>query len=261
MSDILIENPARILEVMVALFADFDVTGTDEALEIYEDRNYCGVSIVISDELEWRPFLERFAREWDGFIFPETNGDIGLKVLAWGTETADVTLLEGAIDYASFKKIDDRKNIVVEFQRFYDYNPRTKKYIYNPADITSNQNHRGKKKPFYCKYHTDNASNKDVISRSMFLVKFPVKRYEFRVLPQNGNEIDVGMVIEAPLPGLDTGSRLLLVTSKKIDDNGDVLRVMDVSSINEKHLIYYDESDERVMEYKDESDPECLVYL
>jgi len=260
-SHLLITSPAKILEEMVSLFADFDIDGIEDVSEIYETRGYTGASICISDGIRWRKFLERFSLEWDAQVFPDPSGDMGIKVLDWGSETAEITLLEDDIDYESFKKITDRKNIVIEFQRFFDHNPRTNVFKYNPADITSDTGHRGSKKEFYCRQHTDSSTNRDVVSRSMFLLEVPIERYEFRVLPQNGKNIDVGMVIGAPFPGLSSGTRLLLVFSKRPSDSGSILRVLDISSINERSLTYWDEGDSRVQFYLDEDNPEVLVYL
>lgn len=254
MSEILLTNPAEILEEISALFADFNISGLPEAAEIYTDRNYIGSSILINDGITWRKFLENYSKEWDAFIFPEPSGSIGYKVLPWGTITAEISLLEDAIDYESFKVIDDRQNIITKFQRFYDYNPRTKKFKFNPEDIISNQEYAGRAETFECKYHTNSATNKDVVSRSIFLLKFPIRRYEFRVLPQNGNNIDVGMIIEAPLPGLNTGTRLMFVTSKKPSNEGDLLKTFDISTINEGLIILYPDGDPNIYLLSDENE-------
>lgn len=243
MSHIHITDPARILEEMVALFADFDIDGIEDVSEIYEDRGYTGVSILINDGIFWKRFLQEFAQNWDAQISPNPDGSVNINVLKWGTETAEIELTSEMIDYASLKHIPDRSNVTIEIQRNYEYNNRTKIYAFNPADLESTAGYRGEKKIFYGKHHTDSATNQDVAARTLFLTKVPLDRYEFRVLPQNGKNIDVGMIISAPFPaGPYTDTRLLLVFSKKPGDTGDTFRVLDISTINDGLIILYNVS-------------------
>jgi hypothetical protein len=246
MSHIHITNPAIVLEEMVVLFADFDIDGIEDVFDIYEERGYTGMSILINDAILWKRFLQEFAQNWDAQISPNPDGSVNVNVLKWGTEVAEVELTSEMIDYESLKHIPDRSNVTIEIQRNYDYNYRTKIYALNPADLESTVGYRGEKKIFYGKHHTDSSTNLDVTARTLFLTKVPLDRYEFRVLPQNGKNIDVGMVISAPFPaGPYTDTRLLLVFSKKPDDTGDIFRVLDISTINEGLIILYNASDSR----------------
>lgn len=246
MSHLLITDPARILEEISNLFGNFEIEGIEDAAEIYEDRGYSGARIGITDGILWKKFLQEFAQNWDAQISPNPDGSVELNVLKWGSQTAEVELTVNMIDYASLKHIPDRSNITTEIQRFYDYNAGTKIYTFNPADLESTSGQRGKKKLFYGKHHTDSATNLDVAARTMFLTKVVLDRYEFRTLPQNGIDIDVGMVISAPFPaGPYTDTRLLLVFSKKPADTGDTFRVLDISTINDGLIILYNASDSR----------------
>jgi len=262
----LIVNPARMLEAINDKFGSFTIDGITDAESIFTSRGYeNGAVIIINDDLSWEEVFKNYAINFDCLIFQKSNGNIGLKVLDWGTEIATKRIKEVYVDDKTFENWRDLKEIINEYRRMYWYHFRNNFFLRSPADISATTKWQATTTDIDLRYIRESDIARDVASRLIFFKRNPIIWYSFSLPKNKGDDIELADVIEFRYKnGLYPNAwRMIQIYRKTYSQNGLIINfeAMDITGINTGLIQLWDENDDNVVLLKDESDPECNVLL
>ena len=261
----LIENPAKMLEALNDNFGSFTIDGISDAETIFASRGYeNGSVIVIDDDITWEEVLHRYAINFDCLIFQKANGNLGIKVLDWGTEVATKRIKEIYVDDKTFELWRDMKEIINEYRRMYWYHFRKDFFHRLPADIEASTNWQATRGDIDLRYIKESDVARDVASRLIFFKRNPIIWYSFNLPRIKGDDIELADVIEFRYKnGLYPNAWRMIQIFRKTYSQGGLINfeAMDITGINQGLIQLWDESDDKVILLKDESDPECNVLL
>jgi len=131
---------------------------------------------------------------FDTLIYQKANGDVGLKITAWGgSENAEAIV--DYIDVATFKNWRDTSNIVGNYTRKYWYHFRQGRFQRTPQDVTGSTSWKAKDAEIDMRYNRDSTTSYDVAGRAIYFQKAPRVWYQFEIPQVKIGSIDLASVI------------------------------------------------------------------
>jgi len=261
----IIYNPATLLEFINNRFGNFTLNGISDAETIYTARGYSNTAMAIVDGITWGYFLQKFAINFDCFLYFTPGAELKIKALAWGTETATVKLSKSIVSTQTLKKKPDISNLVTQHKILFWYHYEANKYERDYLSNDVNSGWRQTKLEFELEYHRDETEAKDVSERYVFLYKNPLFWFNFTLPEKHANEIEVGDVVEFNHKRAFGYVTDLLVQVFKKEYNygsGDVgFKVLDVDAINMGIIILWGTGDSRLYELVADGSPGERVLL
>ena len=264
----LIQDPAKILGKIISDFSDFIIDGISDASTIFYSRGYSsGASvIVIDDGISWSEVFKRFSNSFDCLIFTKASGNLGIKVLDWGTETAIKKIYPVYVDHKTFKNWKDIKEIVNEYQRMYWYHFREDFFQRTPQDIKISSNWDAKDSELRLYYIKDDIVAMDVTTRVLFIKKKPIIWYEFSIPKKYGNDIDLGDIVNFRYTrGIYKNAWRMVQIFRKVYGknykNTIKFEGFDITGINSGLIVLLDDTNTDIVLLKNENDESCHVLL
>ena len=258
------ENPAVVFSEMNSRFGSFTIDGVAAAAAIYDDREYSGISIVLSDNTTWAEFMAKFAMDWDALMFAQANGNLKIKVLQWGEETPVASIPEVYIhDYSNWMDIE---NIVDEYRRMYWYHFRKTFFHRLPQDVSEDTQWEAEADSIDLRYHSDDGTSKDVAAGILFFTKEPAIYYRIKVESSVAKTLELGDVVNIRYDrGYHPGVFRMMQLFKKEKVAGIenyYLEGIDVTEINYGLIYLWDDADPEVYLLLTEGvDADCGVLL
>jgi hypothetical protein len=261
----LIENPAEQLEELNNIFGLFTFDGITDAANVYNSRKYSGSCIIINDNIKWETFFKNFAVNFDCFLFQKVNGNLGIKVLDWGTETPNHTIKEMYVDQNTFSNRRDMSKIINEYQRMYWYHFRKNFFHRLPSDVTASTKWISEPETLDLRYHRDEVTAMDVTARLIFFKKVPIIYYIIPIPKNIGNKIELGDVINFKYKKgfFPYTYRLTIVLRKNYTQSKEFVFIegMDITGINENLIRLWRDDDKDIIRLIDESEQNCHALL
>lgn len=261
-----IANIAHMLYYLVKDQSSFVCEGIDTATTTYSDRRYWGACIAITDNMKWSDFVPKFCSSFDCWIFQKSNGNLMIKVLDWKTAGLVNTAEINEFMVKDFQFWRDLKDIVTEYQRQFRFHYRDNFFLQTPVDVKVFSNWQSRRKSIEMPYVHDNTTALDVTTRLLFFKKAPLVNYRFKLLSSAAKNVELCDVIglthyDGFYPGV---RRLVIVTRIEINPQESdlvTLEGLDITGINDRALILYEDGNSLVVRLKNESDPECNVLI
>jgi hypothetical protein len=257
-----VRNPAEILDEINTAFGSFTLDGITDATAVYEGRSYTGEYVVIDDSMTWEQFLKVFARNYDCRLFQKANGNLGIKVLDWGTETAESTIEPIYVDDVNFEKWLDADVIIDEYQRRWWWHYRDRNFQLKASDVTADTDYSADREKLDLEFHSDDETAKDVAARLIFFNKKPRIWWSFSLPKTIANPMELASVYALKSKRW-SGTRLIQIYVKTHVGGGNRVRfeALDITDINSGLIILRNESDSDVALLYDESSASCGVLL
>lgn len=261
------ENPAKCLEELNSRFGSFTFDGIDAAATIYTDRGYSGISVVIGQayrpDVSWGEFLQAFAQNWDALVYMQANGNLKIKVLDWGAETAVASIPE--IYIHDYDHEIDMEKIVNEYRRMWWYHWRLNYFHRLPQDVAETTLWEAAPDALDLRQHSDDASAADVAAGILFFAKEPTIYYNLKVERSQAKAVDIGDVVNIRYPrGLypDEYRMMQVYRIERAEEGKIVWRGLDVTEINYGLIRLYNDADPEIHELLTEGvDADCGVLL
>ncbi len=242
----LIENPIRMLQYILENFTTLEVEDLSEIIELYENRDYPGNHLFITDGITISEFFSYFSESYGGRPLITREGKVNVKTLRWGDQTPVNTLREQEIK--NFRKWKEYKYLRHAWGRNYNYDPSTGQYNYNPIDIESTSLWSNQNGTINQRYLLLDPDSRDIALREKFLKEAPLLFYSFQVPGKYMNSIDYGDIIELThRKGFSTEPRLMQILRLSTVENSGFIAIegFDITEIQKKGFLVYPAGDPR----------------
>ncbi|UCH93620.1 MAG: hypothetical protein JSV88_25575 [Candidatus Aminicenantes bacterium] len=254
----LIENPIEMFEYLIKNFTGLEIEDLTEMIELYENRNYSGNLLFITDKVNIEELFKTFSQSYHAKPILTRAGKVNVKSIRWGNQTPTKTIQPSKIKGCQkWKEVEYCKNA---WTRRYSFDPKSGSYIYTPQDLEATTDWSNQIGELNQKFLISDRVSYDVGLRDKFLRENPLLFYSFQIPLKDIQEVDLGDVIE--FKHRDSYHpdeyRMIQVLREKSQKKSSFifLEGYDISGIQKKTFTVYSEGDPRNPWVYEEGNPE-----
>ena len=190
----LIENPAAMLNYLLTHFSELQIENLAEAQAIYDDRNYDGNFLYISEDIDYVDVFKSFSQSFNSRVIYTKEGLIRIKLIRWIGENPVCSIDESQA--ANFHKYKETKYLQSAWHRNYQIDPITKKYGKTPMDLETGKKYKLQTGEFPQKFLVEDMDSLDVGTRDAYMMGKPLYIYSFKIPGDYFQQLELGDTME-----------------------------------------------------------------
>ena len=186
----LIENPAAMLYYLLTNFSEFQIENLTEAETIYNDRNYDGNFLFITEDINYVDVFKSYSQSFNSRVIYTKEGKIRIKLIRWIGENPVCSIDE--CQAANFTKYKETKYLKSAWHRNYQIDPSTKKYGKTPMDLEAEKEYKLQTGEFPQKFLVEDMDSLDVGTRDAYMMGKPLFIYSFNIPGNLFQQLELG---------------------------------------------------------------------